>query len=68
MVDHQGRAVGPSDLDAQHHALLDVVVSGQRPTDSRACLVGLDGGQVTQLAVVHAQHGYRPAVQKVDGP
>ena len=54
------RARRTSTVDREHHALLDLVVAGEQPRQRRASRsLGLDLGEVAELADVDAEHRAR---------
>ena len=61
-------AAGPArlDVDREHHALRHREVAREQPRQRRVELVGLDLGEVAELADVHAEDRDRRRVHEVD--
>ena len=61
-------AAGPCDVTShrEHHALRHGEVAGEQPRHRRIELVGLDLGEVAELADVHAEDRHRRRVHEVD--
>ena len=55
------------DVDREHHALGDLVVAGEQAVERGVEVVGLDLGEVAELADVHPEHGNAGFVGEVDG-
>ena len=70
LVEREPRAAhaGPSrlDVDREHHALRDLEVAGEQTRHRRFELVGLDLGEVAELADVDAEDRHRRRVHEVD--
>ena len=55
------------DVDLEHHALGDLVVAGEEAVEGGVEVVGLDLGEVAELADVDAEHRHPGFVGEVDG-
>ena len=69
LVEREPRPAGrPFDVtrDGEHHALRHGEVAGEQARQRRIELVGLDLGQVSELADVHAEDRHRRRVHEVD--